>query len=60
MVFNAITVSAMVAAAALIVGVLYWTLFSVGLQEADDPDESEPEDLTEFEKHHTHRPDVHA
>lgn len=30
----------------------------VSLQEANDPSESSPEDLSEFEKRHVHRPDV--
>ncbi len=60
MVFNAITISLMLAAVALIIGAVYWALLSVGLQEADDPQESNPEDLTEFEKRHTHRTDVHV
>jgi hypothetical protein len=60
MLFNAMTVFVLVGALAVIIGALYWTLMSVGLQEADDPHESDPGDLTEFEKRHTHRPDVHA
>lgn len=30
----------------------------VSLQEADDPSESRPEDLSEFEKRHVHRTDI--
>lgn len=58
MVSNAFTFTLMFAAVALIIGAVYWALLSVGLQEADDPDESNPEDLTEFEKRHTHRSDI--
>jgi hypothetical protein len=60
MVFDAFTLSLMLAAVALIIGAVYWAILSVGLQEAGDPDESDPEDLTEFEKRHTDRPDVHT
>lgn len=60
MVPSTMTLFAMVAAVVVILGGLYWALMSVGLQEADDPHESDPEDLTEFEKRHTHRSDVHV
>lgn len=30
----------------------------VSLQEANDPSESSPEDLSEFEKRHVHRSDI--
>jgi len=59
MILNAMSVFVMVAAVAVIIGAVYWGLMSVGLQEADDPHESDPEDLTEFEKRHTHRSDIH-
>jgi len=58
MVFNTITVLMMVAVVVLVVGLVAWGLVSTGLQEADDPSESGPEDLTEFEKRHTNRSDV--
>lgn len=60
MAMYALTLFLLVAAVALIVGALHWTLTSVGLQEADDPNESSPEDLTDYEKRHTERSDVHA
>ncbi len=59
MAFTAFTTTVIIGSAALIIGALYWALLSVGLQEADDPHESDPDDLTEFEKQHTHRSDVH-
>ena len=58
MLLNAMIVFLMLAAVVVIIGALYWALVSVGLQEANDPHESDPEDLTEFEKRHTHRSDV--
>ena len=58
MLLNAMILFLMLAAVVVIIGALYWALVSVGLQEADDPHESDPEDLTEFEKRHTHRSDV--
>lgn len=58
MVFNTITISVLVVAVALVVGVVFWALLSTGLQEADDPTESRPQDLTQYEKRHTHRTDV--
>ncbi len=60
MFFDTMTVLLLLAAFGMLVGILYWTLRSVGLQEAGDPQESDPEELTEFEKRHTHRSDVHA
>ena len=41
-------------------GALYLVMLRIGLQEANDPAESRPEDLTVYEKHHVERPDVHA
>jgi hypothetical protein len=32
--------------------------FLVGIQEAGDPSQSRPEDLTNFEKHMVDRPDI--
>jgi hypothetical protein len=40
------------------VGALYLLMLRIGLQEANDPAESRPEDLTDYEKHHVNRPDV--
>ncbi|MCA9216686.1 MAG: hypothetical protein KDB27_26635 [Planctomycetales bacterium] len=58
MVLNTISVLVAVFVVALIAGVVFWGLLSTGVQEADDPTESRPEDLTEYEKRHTHRSDV--
>lgn len=60
MVLNVISIAVMVGSILLVLAVVYWGLLSVGLQEADDPDNTRPEDMTEFEKRHTHRTDVHA
>ena len=58
MVFNTFTICVVLAAFALVIGFLAWALLSTGLQEADDPSESRPEDLTNYEKRHTHRSDI--
>ncbi|NNE00347.1 MAG: hypothetical protein HKN47_23765 [Pirellulaceae bacterium] len=58
MVLNPLVVSVVIAAALIIAISVFWGFLSTGLQEADDPSESRPEDLSAFEKRHTHRPDV--
>lgn len=42
----------------MLTAVLAFLIISVSLQEANDPSESRPEDLTEFEKRHVHRTDL--
>lgn len=63
MVFNAFTISLFIislmsAAVAVITGSVYWATLSVGLQQAGDSQESNPEDLTEFQERHTYRSEV--
>ena len=58
MLLNILIVCALLATVVLIISLEAFGLLSTGLQEADDPSESRPEDLTEFEKRHTHRADV--
>ena len=53
-----VSVMIMIAALLVVFAALYFTLFRIGLQEAGDPTESRPEDLTEYEKQHVDRADV--
>lgn len=55
-----VSVLIMIAALFVIFAALYLTIFRIGLQEAGDPAESRPEDLTEYEKRHVDRPDVNT
>lgn len=48
----------LIATATIFLTLLFIMLTLVGLQEANDPDESHPEELTRFEKEHVDRPDV--
>ena len=57
---TAITLLVVIASGIVILGAVYMALLQIGLQEADDPEESHPEDLTEYEKRHVHRSDVHV
>ncbi len=52
------TFLALLVAATVVVGALYLALRNIGLQEADDPTESHPEELTKYERRHVQRPDV--
>jgi hypothetical protein len=56
---NSLFIVAIAASALVVFGALYFTLRDIGLQEANDPVESRPDDLTEYEKQHVDRPDVH-
>ena len=42
----------------ILFGLLFTGILLVGLQEAEDPTESRPEDLSQFERHHVHRSDL--
>ena len=42
----------------ILFGLLFAGVLLVGLQEAGDPTESRPEDLSSFEKHHVRRSDM--
>lgn len=58
MLFSTESLFVVVATFALVVSLMILGLVSTGLQEADDPSESSPDDLTGFEKRHTHRTDI--
>lgn len=42
----------------MLLAMLSVSALCVSLQEADDPTETRPEDLSEFEKRHVHRTDI--
>ena len=52
------TLMVLLVAAAVVLGALYFALRNIGLQEAEDPTESHPEELTNYEREHVHRADV--
>jgi len=52
------TISFLILALLVVIGAFYLALLHIGLQEADDPSETRPEDLTKFEKRHVHRADL--
>jgi hypothetical protein len=58
MTMTVFTISIVVAAMIVVFGALSLALLSVGMQEADDPSETRPEDLTGYEKRHVHRADM--
>ena len=37
---------------------LYYTAWMIGIQEAEDPGQCRPEDMSNYERHHVHRGDV--
>lgn len=37
---------------------LFYTALMIGLQEAEDPEQCRPEDMSHYERHHVHRRDV--
>jgi hypothetical protein len=41
-----------------VTAITFVATFLVGIQEAGDPSQSRPEDLTNFEKHMVDRPDI--
>ncbi|WP_164101287.1 hypothetical protein [Candidatus Laterigemmans baculatus] len=42
----------------MVAALISFLVISVSLQEANDPVECPPEDLSEFEKRHVHRADI--
>ena len=58
MTMTVFTISILIAAMIVVFGALSLALLSVGMQEADDPSETRPEDLTGYEKRHVHRVDM--
>lgn len=52
------TISTLVVAMIVVLGALFLALRNIGMQEANDPSETRPEDLTKYERRHVHRADV--
>ena len=51
------TLLALLVAAIVVIGSLYLALVHIGLQEANDPTETRPEDMSKYERRHVHRAD---